>query len=1064
MLRRLWQWFFWTLLLSVLVGLVAAPYAWRQLDDEVRWHVEEVFRRHYAGMVVRVRTARLIEGRGIEVRDLSSAEPLADGQQRELFHADEVFFSCGTGLADLAGGQPKLTGFALRRARVRATRRADGTWDVAVLWPPPQVGSQSISGTIEEGTLEVFDEHAGDEPCAVLRDINLRISRRPSDNGPADAQPVTRIDGSLGGDRLASAALRAWMDPNTGRWSAAGRVEGFQLAPELVESLPQSLAGGASALASLRAAVDCEFDVRHDRVLQPQTQFHLVGQITRGHVDDPRLPYPLMDLKADFSAAHDGFEVRNLTAHNGSTVLKLNCQQRGLEPGSPLVLHAEARQLVLDEQLRSFLPPALRLSWDKFLPRGEIDATVDLKWIDGQWRPEIVIQCRNAGFTYWKFPYPLEQTTGTVRLFDDVLTLDLSAGSVGNGLAIVGEIHRPGKDFWGWVELEAQGVPLDERLLASLATRHQDILRSLHATGRLNVAARFDRADTAEAPVRRQATIQADGCALAYERFAYPVRDIHGTLRLTGDRWEFESLQGSNDTARIAGTGGYDPAPGGDREAAELVLRLTAVEAPLDRELRDALPEAVQRAWDHLQPDGDVDIDATVRFWPRRPRDRRLSIASRVDPHGESVSIEPVCFPYRLEAVRGRLEYRDGHAALRGLRARHGESRFAGHGECSLSPDGSWRLELRDLAADGLDADQELLAAMPERLRRAVAPLELSGALYLYGTLGFARVAGPDSPIESWWDLDCGTHGGSLWTGVELHSVQGGARLTGRCDGTTAVCRGELAVDSVMWDDIQLTDVTGPIWIEDDRVLIGGWVAPAQASQPRRRIVANVCGGRVEGDARVALADRPAYELRADVVQADLGRAAREIVPGEQDLHGQLYATAVLTGEGRGIHQLRGRGTVRLRDADIYELPVMLALLKVLSAQVPDTTAFSQSDVDFRLEGGHVYFDRIDFKGDAISLLGTGEMNLDHEIRLQFHSMVGRGDVQIPLLQELLGEASQQTMTIHVGGTLETPETRFEPFPALNHALQQLQGDWQGAAPRSGARPIRRERRERIAR
>ena len=59
----------------------------------------------------------------------------------------------------------------------------------------------------------------------------------------------------------------------------------------------------------------------------------------------------------------------------------------------------------------------------------------------------------------------------------------------------------------------------------------------------------------------------------------------------------------------------------------------------------------------------------------------------------------------------------------------------------------------------------------------------------------------------------------------------------------------------------------------------------------------------------------------------------------------------------------------------------MLSLLKILSIRPPDSNAFSSGHVDYRIEGEHVYFDRIDFNGDAVSLRGNGEMNFQTEIR-----------------------------------------------------------------------------------
>jgi hypothetical protein len=165
------------------------------------------------------------------------------------------------------------------------------------------------------------------------------------------------------------------------------------------------------------------------------------------------------------------------------------------------------------------------------------------------------------------------------------------------------------------------------------------------------------------------------------------------------------------------------------------------------------------------------------------------------------------------------------------------------------------------------------------------------------------------------------------------------------------------------------------------------------------------------------------------------------VMTGRQNLGGKVAATVDLRGTGRSLNGLTGRGTVQLREGDVYELPLMIALLKILSIRPPDQTAFSTSDIDFRIEGEYVYFDRINFNGDAISLLGKGEMDFQQSIRLTFHAIVGRGNLNIPLVREVFSGASQQIMLIHAEGTLQDPEIRGEPFPVVGQALQLFQED-----------------------
>jgi hypothetical protein len=122
-------------------------------------------------------------------------------------------------------------------------------------------------------------------------------------------------------------------------------------------------------------------------------------------------------------------------------------------------------------------------------------------------------------------------------------------------------------------------------------------------------------------------------------------------------------------------------------------------------------------------------------------------------------------------------------------------------------------------------------------------------------------------------------------------------------------------------------------------------------------------------------------------------------------------------------------------------LPVMLALLKLLGFRPPDQNAFSDAEIDYRIVGEHIYFDRIAFRGDAISLIGSGEMRPQSQIDLTFYCLVGRSELDIPVVKQVVRAAAQQLMLIRVGGTLQTPEPRQEALPALNQALQQIRNE-----------------------
>jgi hypothetical protein len=377
--------------------------------------------------------------------------------------------------------------------------------------------------------------------------------------------------------------------------------------------------------------------------------------------------------------------------------------------------------------------------------------------------------------------------------------------------------------------------------------------------------------------------------------------------------------------------------------------------------------------------------------------------------------------------------------------------RASATGTCDFHGDGSWNFKLAGLSVDRLSLDPELVSALPGRVRRPLADLKLSGPCNLRGTLEFQSGGRPSDLIRSGWNVQAGFQRGSIDCGGKLDNICGEVSLVGGFDGQTMQCRGELDDVYLTCHDVQLAQLRGPFWLDDQQVLLGTWVDrpsqatpradPSAAGRKPRSLTAKLWNGTLFADGWIDQhRSPPHFSLKATLVQADLRRCAQETMSAHQDLEGKICADLTLHGAGRSIGSLGGSGTIQLREANIYEVPQMIRLLKILSFRPPDAKDFSQSDIDFKIADNHVYFDRIDFRGDAISLLGKGEMTFDSRLGLTFHAMIGRGEWHLPVFHEILGRASEQIMLIHVGGTLQEPQMRREALPQVNQVLQMFQG------------------------
>ncbi len=1023
---------------AIVVGAVAIPFLYRRVDEEIRGRVEQRIAEHYRGLRVDIRSARFVEGEGIRVYDLTIVDPGAEGPRAELLRVEEALLECSTDWRELVRGEIPIRRVTIRRPTLRATRRPDGTWNAGKLFPPPHFSDRPPPITVQGGVVEIFDPQKDPATALTLRDLNFTLASPPATESGATSGS-RRLQGMVAGDGFQRVAFEGWVDFLAPACSIRGQAEGVNVSPELRDCLPCRLPEGLLALSNLRGEGDLRFALSHDPAAVPPTKFDVSGRLLRGRIDDPRLPHALTEIRASVRVDNGGVTIDDLTARIGQATLRMSCRRSGFETNAPLWLTAEVRQLELDRALLKILPQSLQDQWYKFLPAGRIDADARLDFDGQKWLPEISARYLNVSLTHHKFPYRLEHGKGIVELKDDVLKVNLTAYSGSQPVRLAAEMTHPFSNPTGWFEAKGDNIQLDEALFAALPEKSRKVVRSLDPRGTVNFYARMWRRRPDE-PMHKHFLVSPNRCSIRFDKFPYPLTNVRGTIEMLDDNWTFRNFEGTNDTARVTCEGHLTPGLQGK----ELILNFVGRDVPLEEELRDALSPHFQQVWHDLQPRGMMDLTAEVSYLVER---KKFSVGVRAQPQPQTASIEPVRFPYRLDRLEGVLLYRDGHVAFERCKAEHGPVKFAAEGYCDFQPDGRWHTRFERLSVDRLRADRELLQALPPRLKKALTALDPSGPMNLRGSLDLRRTGRSGEPLHWQWDVTLGLQRSSLRCGgLLLENVCGEVSLRGAFDAQRVRCLGELALDSMSYKDFQLTEVRGPIWIDDDRVLFGSWVDRrdgAAAGQTPRPITANLFGGKFVGDGWATLGPEPQYAVNATLLDADLARCAREVIAGRQRLRGTITATADLTGRGWSRNSLAGSGTIRLSNGDVYELPVMISLLKILSIRPPDQNAFSDGSVDYRIEGEHVYFDQIDFRGDAISLRGKGEMDFQSAIKLTFYTIVGRGELELPVIKQVFRGASQQLMLIHVDGTLQNPKTRKEALPVVTQALQQLSEELQ---------------------
>ncbi len=1028
----LWSLVRWALPVTVAAVVAAGAIGSSRLGDEVRARVQARLARELPAFAVQVQSAALVEGEGIVVRGVSIVDPRLPRESRQLVWVEEVRLACSTDIADLVGGAPGITSVRLRRPVVHAVRQADGAWTVAGLLGGRGGGAAPVPVSIEDATLLVDDLPR--QSRTVVRQISLEIVP----DAAADSPGWASVRGTASGDLLDRADVSGRIAPAAGLFELRGSVQGLEFDRRLVALAPADPFLGRAA--ALRGRIAFDWRAAGDVAAPADIAFSFAGRMESGRFEHAALPFAMSDVVFSFRGGREGIEFERLEAHAGSTLLRGGGRWAGWTADADFELLVEAERLLVGRNWEGLLPEPLAAQWSKLLPVGEVDVRARLARRGGVVDPNVSVRCRNVSLTHYRFPYRLDRTVGTVLLEGRAVSIHLTGQAGGHPVTVQGAF-RPGAGgaMVGTLAVHGDGMRIDDALLAAMPPRSADIVRALKAAGTFDFVFRHDRGPELPGGYANSLGIRLVHCSLAYAGFPYPLSRVSGTVLMNRGHWTIKDVTGSNDTGVVHCSGMLLPQGEDD---GELTLRLIGTGVVLEPELRDALPPGVRQVWDDVDPRGAADFTATVRHLVKA---RRTEVEVEATPQGDTVSIEPAWFPYRLERLGGSLSWKDGLLRFRSVRGSHARTTVSAAGVCRFAPDGGWHVSFEQLSADRFRADHDVLQALPAGLQQAIAGVRLRGLLSLTGSLD-VHAAGA-TPAAS-WDMHLDVEQGSLDVGTPLEHVHGGIRLRGRSDGRSWQTLGELAIDSATWRGVQLTAVRGPLSMDAEGVRIGSTAARPAGEGEARRLSARVAGGTLLVDGTAAAGDPGGFSVSATLAEAGLQRLASETLLTPHPYRGRVFGTVEVSGSRAGAHSLAGRGQVRLGDADIYELPLVVALLKMLRVKAPDRNAFGSSLVDFRIEGPRAYLDNIELSGDAISLVGNGELDFDGGVHMTFRSIMGDSATQLPAMKRLLGGASGQFMLIHVDGTLAHPEMTSEAFPTLAAALQKLQA--QRGGPDSG--------------
>jgi hypothetical protein len=683
----------------------------------------------------------------------------------------------------------------------------------------------------------------------------------------------------------------------------------------------------------------------------------------------------------------------------------------------------------ISRELIAALPERLQAIERDYEPEGAFSLVLDFQRRAGQWREHCALRLEDVAGVCAKFPYRLEHVSGTIDSEIDPsrpvdrIKVDLVGFSNARPVYIQGLIEGPRPAA---VELAIKGdnVPLDDKLVGALKPEFRKIVHSFNPSGLADIEA-FIRRAQGQTDFSGQYIAHFHDASLRYDVFPYPVENVTGTLEILPDHWEYRDFRGFHKGGEFRSSGAGVRAAGGPR----VTVEITGKNVFLDHELETSLRhETLKQAWATLSPAGRMNFETRV---DQLIGDKEPNIEVVLTPR--STSVRPRFLPYALTDLNGVVHYHNHQVELSNLVARHGRSAISlASGKVYLKPGGGLSVDFIDFVGNPIVPDTDLAEALPAALAKVYQALRPHEPLAFRTNLTVDVPAEHDKPPQVYWDGGLRLQGATLHTGVELEHVTGLVFCRGNYQGKLRSVVGNFKLDEASLCKQPVHDIHSQILVSEAQ--------PDSLELPN--IKGRLFGGDIGGSVRVEFGPEVHYEVNltgSQIKLEDFGRYHR-LSPKAQ-LSGLASARLYLKGDGSDRNGLNGAGSIDVPNGKMYNLPVLLDLLKVLNLRWPDKTAFEEARVRFAIQGKRVDVSQLDLFGNAVSLSGRGTMNLDgSDVHLDFYVIWGRVVEWLPpVIDQIPGKFSQYLLKVrmrgNIGGKVEFTK---EPVPVLVEPIKEL--------------------------
>ena len=264
-----------------------------------------------------------------------------------------------------------------------------------------------------------------------------------------------------------------------------------------------------------------------------------------------------------------------------------------------LTVAAKLEQFTFDSPQRIMLPQELRRWWDQFEPVGSLPSVRFSYDPDPNlgFHAELELSGVSITLPYGERDSRMTDVSGRFTIDNDYITISNLSGQIEDlHYLIDGEVFGLNRDapFKLSVQTKPFAIPEEARYLLALPAKIQKHFKRFTPSGNFQALVVLER----QKPGGRliyDGVIEISQAKVMYERFKYPLTDVTGKLRFNDEKIELNALRGQGPTGANVTINGWIAPP---QEGAAVHVVVTAIDAPIDEILYNAMPDKHQPAMD----------------------------------------------------------------------------------------------------------------------------------------------------------------------------------------------------------------------------------------------------------------------------------------------------------------------------------------------------------------------------------------------------------------------------------------------------------------------------------